>query len=102
MPLLRNINRSERLNTNANARLKVTGTLLSDPKLLKPSKQADGEGMALPPKKTLEALNEKATAKLGEIVRRYSTGDVHWQGYDAAEIEATRQLLAKDEAQVVR
>ncbi|KEZ39719.1 Tetratricopeptide repeat domain-containing protein [Scedosporium apiospermum] len=80
----------------------VTGTLLSDPKLLKPSKQADGEGMALPPKKTLEALNEKATAKLGEIVRRYSTGDVHWQGYDAAEIEATRQLLAKDEAQVVR
>ncbi|PKS10750.1 hypothetical protein jhhlp_002507 [Lomentospora prolificans] len=80
----------------------VTGTILRDPKLLKPSKQADEEGMSLPSKDILEALNQQATAKLSEIVRRYGAGDAQWQGYDESEIEATRQLLAKDEAQVVR
>lgn len=76
--------------------------MLHDPKALKPSKQADEEGMSVPSKATLEALNQQATAKLSEIVRRYSAGDTHWQGYAEAEIEAVKQLLAKDEAQVVR
>lgn len=58
--------------------------------------------MSLPSKDILEALNQQATAKLSEIVRRYGAGDAQWQGYDESEIEATRQLLAKDEAQVVR
>ncbi|CAI4210462.1 unnamed protein product [Parascedosporium putredinis] len=80
----------------------VTEALLHDPKALKPSKQADEEGMSVPSKATLEALNQQATAKLSEIVRRCSAGDTHWQGYAEAEIEAVKQLLTKDEAQVVR
>lgn len=71
-------------------------------KLLKPPKQADDEGMAIPPKETLEALNEKATKKLAEIVRRHGAGEPLWQGYDEAEVAAARELLSQNEAKVVR
>ncbi|KAI1006546.1 hypothetical protein K3495_g1679 [Podosphaera aphanis] len=43
--------------------------------------------------KTIERLNEIATAKLSEIVRNYLGGDADWQGYDKAEITATQDLL---------
>lgn len=76
--------------------------MLGDLKLLKPPKQADEEGMVLPSKETLEALNEQATKKLGEIVRRYGAGEKLWQGYDEAEVAAARALLAANDAKVVR
>lgn len=71
-------------------------------KLLKPPKQADDDGMTIPEKETLEALNENATKKLAEIVRRYRAGESLWQGYDEAEVVAARDLLSQDEAKVVR
>ena len=71
-------------------------------KLLKPPKQADDEEMAISPKETLEALNEKATKKLAEIVRRHGGGEPLWQGYDEAEVVAVRELLSENEAKVVR
>ncbi|SPO00693.1 related to kinetoplast-associated protein KAP [Cephalotrichum gorgonifer] len=80
----------------------ATDKLLSDPKLLKPSKQSGDDGLVLPPKQTLEALNEQATKKLAEIVRRYGAGDPLWQGYDVAEVAAARELLSKGEEKVVR
>ncbi|KAL2114087.1 hypothetical protein VUR80DRAFT_768 [Thermomyces stellatus] len=80
----------------------VTDKLLGDSKLLKPPKQADDEAMAMPPRETLEALNEKATNKLAEIVRRHGAGEPLWQGYDEAEVMAARDLLSESEAQVVR
>lgn len=56
----------------------------------------------MPPRETLEALNEKATNKLAEIVRRHGAGEPLWQGYDEAEVMAARDLLSESEAQVVR
>lgn len=76
--------------------------MLGDLKLLKPPKQADDEGMVLPAKETLEALNEQATKKLAEIVRRHGAGEPLWQGYEATEVAAARELLSENEAKVVR
>lgn len=44
----------------------------------------------MPDRKTVERLNETATAKLSEIVRRSTAGDVGFEGYDAAEVIATK------------
>jgi len=49
--------------------------------------------LALPTEGTLEALHELATAKLAEIVRRGSANESGWDGYDAAELQAARELL---------
>jgi tetratricopeptide (TPR) repeat protein len=48
-------------------------------------------------KKTVEGLNELATSKLLEIVRRRKAGDKGWQGFDEAEVEAARELVSPDE-----
>lgn len=57
---------------------------------------------ALPSQATIEKLNEKATQKLSEIVRRYAAQEPLWQGYDVNEIVATRQLLNQSSPEVVR
>ncbi|KAI9848732.1 MAG: hypothetical protein M1837_006819 [Sclerophora amabilis] len=52
--------------------------------------------------KELEKLNELATAKLAEIVRRSSAGEKGWTGYDQAEVIAARELLDRDSKSVER
>ncbi|KAL1877112.1 hypothetical protein VTK73DRAFT_8849 [Phialemonium thermophilum] len=78
----------------------VTSRLLREPP--KHAKQADPDDFALPDNATIEQLNELATKKLAEIVRRYSAGDKKWQGYEEAEIRAARELLAKDSPEMRR
>ena len=46
-------------------------------------------------RKTAEGLNAKATEKLAEIVRRAGSGEEGWQGFDAGEVEAARELIAQ-------
>jgi ER membrane protein complex subunit 2 len=52
--------------------------------------------------KTVQLLNQKATAKLAEIVRRGVGGEAGWQGYDPAELIAARELLDRDVTHVPR
>ena len=49
--------------------------------------------LALPTEGTVEALRELVTEKLAEIVRRSAAKEKHWDGYDAAELKAARELL---------
>ncbi|KFG85284.1 tetratricopeptide repeat domain-containing protein [Metarhizium anisopliae] len=67
-----------------------------------PKSKKDSEGFQLPDQATIEKLNEAATKKLGEIVRRNGAKDKLWQGYDAREIAAARELLDNSSARVVR
>jgi hypothetical protein len=64
--------------------------------------QTDANEFTLPSQATLEKLNEAATKKLSEIVRRFTAQERLWQGYDASEIAAARELLDKSASQVVR
>ncbi|KAK0392202.1 hypothetical protein NLU13_1700 [Sarocladium strictum] len=66
------------------------------------SKKQDTEGFSLPDQDTLQKLNQLATQKLGEIVRRYGAQEPLWQGYDADEIAAARALLEKSTSGTVR
>jgi hypothetical protein len=50
-------------------------------------------GLPLPDLKIVERLNEMATAKLSEIVRRSVSGESGWEGYDKAEVIAAKALL---------
>ena len=68
----------------------------------KGKKQQDVEGFAPPDQKITQKLNQLATKKLAEIVRRYTAGEKLWQGYDASEIAAAKELLAKATSDVVR
>lgn len=79
---------------------KVTDKLLKEPG--KPKKQIDSEEFSLPQQDTIEKLNQLATLKLGEIVRRYSTGEPLWQGYNAGEVAAAQELLNKSSSDIVR
>ena len=56
----------------------------------------------MPEQKKVEKLNQVATDKLAEIVRRNTAGEALWQGYSGGEIAAARELLAKSTPQVVR
>ncbi|KAI0885254.1 tetratricopeptide [Annulohypoxylon maeteangense] len=60
------------------------------------------EGFAGPDVDTLNRLDEMATEKLAEIVRRNSAGERGWQGYDEAEIKATRELLESGSDATIR
>jgi ER membrane protein complex subunit 2 len=60
------------------------------------------EGSSLPDPKTVELLNQNATEKLSEIVRRSVNGEKGWQGYDSAELIAARELLDRDASSIVR
>ena len=48
-----------------------------------------------------ETLNELATLKLWEIVRSAQAGKSGWDGYDKAELAATRELLDRDELSIL-
>ncbi|KAF4455239.1 hypothetical protein F53441_2389 [Fusarium austroafricanum] len=79
---------------------KVTDKILAEYAKLK--KQSEGDEFSLPDQQTLTKLNQAATEKLAEIVRRYGAQDPLWQGYNADEIAAARELLDKSSAEVVR
>jgi hypothetical protein len=55
-----------------------------------------------PDLKTVERLNETATAKLSEIVRRSMGGEVGWGGFDQAEVIAAKALLNSDDKKITR
>ncbi|KAB8337205.1 hypothetical protein FH972_021507 [Carpinus fangiana] len=65
------------------------------------AKQADDEDLPLPTLSTVQSLNEVATAKLGEIVRKYSTSQKGWDGYEESEVIAARALLDRDTGAVL-
>ncbi|KAI0129297.1 tetratricopeptide [Hypoxylon sp. NC0597] len=79
----------------------TTKQLLSDPQKVSSNKAAS-DGFSIPDSTTLSKLDEMATEKLAEIVRRSSAGEKGWQGYDEAEIKATRELLENDSSAIVR
>ncbi|KAF6845410.1 tetratricopeptide repeat domain-containing protein [Colletotrichum musicola] len=79
---------------------KVTNKLLKEP--LKPSRQADSDEWTLPDASTTQKLNELATQKLAEIVRRNGAKERLWQGYDESEVAAARDLLSKESVDLVR
>ena len=54
------------------------------------------EGYSMPSTSVVEKLNELATKKLGEIVRRSSRSENGWDGYAEGEIIAARELLDRD------
>ncbi len=74
--------------------------MLKEP--VKSAKAAEGEEFAPPDTATVERLNELATAKLSEIVRRSTAKEEGWCGYDRQEIAAARDLLSSDSTSIVR
>jgi len=60
------------------------------------------EASGLPTLKTVQRLNEVATKKLAEIIRKHSTGENGWQGYDEAEVIAARELLDRESSDIRR
>ncbi|KAI1631047.1 tetratricopeptide [Biscogniauxia mediterranea] len=78
----------------------IAKQLLSEPQ--KATKQAELGDFPLPDSATLRKLDEAATEKLSEIVRRHTAGEKGWQGYDQAEITAARQLLETEAEATVR
>ncbi|KAK4137998.1 hypothetical protein BT67DRAFT_432141 [Trichocladium antarcticum] len=72
----------------------VSQKLLNDG--AKSTKQSDDNELTLPDTKTIEQLNELATAKLSEIVRHCAAHERGWRGYDEATVAAARELLSED------
>ncbi|KAJ9630477.1 Inositol phosphatase SIW14 [Taxawa tesnikishii (nom. ined.)] len=66
------------------------------------SSNAQGGDLAPPTLSSVQRLNELSTSKLAEIIRRSSAGEKGWDGYDQAEIIATRELLDRDTQTVSR
>lgn len=66
----------------------------------RPSKS--GTSLSLPDVKTVERLNEIATSKLSEIVRKFVANESGYQGYDSAEIIAAHELLNRESASIIR
>jgi hypothetical protein len=62
----------------------------------------DAGELPLPTLQAVTKLNEIATSKLAEIVRRSSSGEKGWDGYNAAEVAAARELLSQGVPQVSR
>lgn len=52
--------------------------------------------------KVVERLNETATAKLSEIVRKNIAREAGWEGYDNAEIIAAKELINRDATPITR
>ncbi|KAI0430835.1 tetratricopeptide [Xylaria sp. FL1042] len=73
--------------------LKLTVQQLLSDSSSKASKQSEPEEWPIPAPSTLQKLDEAATEKLAEIVRRNTAGEKDWQGYAEAEIAAARELL---------
>jgi len=78
----------------------VTSRLLEETG--KPAKPVDPEDFAMPDRATTERLNERATEKLYEIVRRSTAQEYYWRGYEESEIAAARELLSRDSSTIVR
>ena len=74
----------------------MTTKFLRDPPKPAAVKATDLDEFPVPTTAKVEKLNELATAKLSEIVRRFTAKERQWRGYDEAEIEAVRELLSKD------
>ncbi|EAA29958.1 hypothetical protein GE21DRAFT_7049 [Neurospora crassa] len=72
----------------------VTTRLLKEQ--AKQAKQTDDGEFTLPDPKTIERLDELATAKLSEIVRHSTLKDRGWRGYDEREVAAARELLSQN------
>ncbi|KAI0547326.1 tetratricopeptide [Xylaria curta] len=66
------------------------------------TKQTETEEWDVPSSITVQKLDELATEKLAEIIRRYSAGEKDWQGYSEAEIVAARELLKTQDTATVR
>ncbi|KAK3715716.1 Inositol phosphatase SIW14 [Vermiconidia calcicola] len=58
--------------------------------------------LAPPSISSVKKLNEAATAKLGEIVRRSSSGERGWDGYSESELIAARELLERGTQKIER
>ncbi|KAK3677571.1 Inositol phosphatase SIW14 [Recurvomyces mirabilis] len=58
--------------------------------------------LAPPSLASVRKLNELATAKLGEIVRRGTAGEKGWDGYSAIELKAARDALDRDTLKIQR
>ncbi|KAI1284548.1 tetratricopeptide [Xylaria sp. FL0933] len=82
--------------------LKLTVQQLLSDSSLKASKQSEPEEWPMPAASTLQKLDEVATEKLAEIVRRNTAGEKNWQGYAEAEIAAARELLDSRAVATVR
>lgn len=78
----------------------ATGKVLKDSP--KESAKQDNGDFSLPSTQTTEKLNELATKKLAEIVRRNNAGESLWQGYKKTEVDAAKELLEKDSPELVR
>ncbi|KAK5663004.1 hypothetical protein OQA88_6418 [Cercophora sp. LCS_1] len=76
------------------------GLKLVTNKLLKNTGKASGKSdegeFTLPDTKTTERLNQLATSKLSEIIRRSTARETGWRGYDELEVEAARKLLSEE------
>ena len=66
------------------------------------SKDDAEEDFQIPSMKSIEQLNELATSKLAEIVRKHVTKAPGWAGYDGGEVIAARALLDQDTQDVKR
>lgn len=100
LKLVRRSNRAEWMGPVIINRNQVTSRLLKEP--TKPAKQTDPDGFAMPDTATVERLNELATEKLSEIVRRSGARERGWCGYDEAEVAAARELLSKDSSETAK
>ncbi|KAI9808290.1 MAG: hypothetical protein M1825_004747 [Sarcosagium campestre] len=78
----------------------VTSRLLSGAGEFKITSHPDG--LQPPSQVEVQKLNQLATAKLSEIIRRNSSGDKSWQGYDEGEVIAARELLDRDTQTIQR
>lgn len=78
----------------------VTCKVLKEPSLI--SKPIDQESFSFPTRGVIEKLDEKTTEKLSEIVRRNGAKEKGWCGYEASEVDAARDLLSKELANVVK
>lgn len=66
------------------------------------SKERADDSFALPDRQVTETLNQVATSKLAEIVRKNTADERLWQGYSVDEIHATRGLLEKSRTKTAR
>jgi ER membrane protein complex subunit 2 len=54
------------------------------------------DGILLPDVQTIQLLNQRATEKLSEIIRRSAGGEKGWEGYEDSELIAAREILNRD------
>ncbi|KAL9092507.1 MAG: hypothetical protein Q9159_000854 [Coniocarpon cinnabarinum] len=66
------------------------------------SREVTEDEFAPPPLPTVQRLNELATSRLAEIVRKASLKTSGWEGYEEAEVIAARELLDRDGSSITR